>query len=188
MESKVQRIPSHRNIQRPGIMEPRIHVETRYIPPAEMAVPALAVQITRLVDTYMLWVGTTDVEEKDVHNAPSQGCLGRDWACAMPSKDTVSSAVLTLIVRQLNFCTVAHLRWPWLKSSIPGAATSLYRSSSSDAALSMSQRLARRFKKQIFLSIDMPPSLGSTGQEGKLLLAIERGVGDILRSYERPAM
>lgn len=48
--------------------------------------------------------------------------------------------------------------------------------------MSTSARAARRFKKQIFLSIDMPPSLGSMGQEGKLLLAIERALVDILRS------
>lgn len=43
---------------------------------------------------------------------------------------------------------------------------------------------ARRFKKQIFLSIDVPPSLGSMGQEGKLLLAIERALVDNLKSHE----
>ncbi|KAI0358375.1 hypothetical protein OH77DRAFT_1502304 [Trametes cingulata] len=138
-------------------VEPRIHVDTRYFPPAELALPALAVQTTRLVDTYMLWVGTTDVEPDQVGMAPLQGCLAKDWACAMPARDT---------------------------SGTPPAATPLYRSSSSEAALSMAQRLARRFKKQIFLSIDMPPSLGSMGQEGKLLLAIERAVVDCLKSHE----
>ena len=44
--------------------------------------------------------------------------------------------------------------------------------------------VARRFKKQIFLSIDMPPTLGSMGQEGKLLLAIERAVVDTVKSHE----
>ena len=71
-------------------MESRIQVETRYVPSAEVGLPALAVQITRLVDTYMLWVGTTDSEEDAVQNAPLQGCLGKDWACAMPSKELVS--------------------------------------------------------------------------------------------------
>ncbi|TFK93714.1 hypothetical protein K466DRAFT_511009 [Polyporus arcularius HHB13444] len=135
--------------------QPRIHVETRYIPSAELAVPALAVQITRLVDTVMIWAGTTDSEPEEVHNAPLQGCLSKDWACAMPPREP---------------------------SGTSAAATSLYRSSSSDAALSMAQRLARRFKKQIFLSIDVPPSLGSMGQEGKLMLAIERALVDVLRS------
>ncbi|EIW63366.1 uncharacterized protein TRAVEDRAFT_113826 [Trametes versicolor FP-101664 SS1] len=140
-------------------IESRIHVDTRYFPSAELAVPALAVQTTRLVDTYMLWVGTTDVEPDQAETAPLQGCLAKDWACAMPVRQTV-------------------------RPSTPAAATPLYRSSSSEAALSMAQRLARRFKKQIFLSIDVPPSLGSMGQEGKLLLAIERALVDNLKSHE----
>ncbi|KAI0663560.1 hypothetical protein C8Q70DRAFT_950927 [Cubamyces menziesii] len=138
-------------------LQPRIHVDTRYFPPADLALPALAVQTTRLVDTYMLWVGTTDVDQEQIENAPLQGCLAKDWACAMPARETPGT---------------------------PAAATPLYRSSSSEAALSMAQRLARRFKKQIFLSIDMPPSLGSMGQEGKLLLAIERAVVDTVKSHE----
>ncbi|KAI8993076.1 hypothetical protein BD414DRAFT_412819 [Trametes punicea] len=138
-------------------MHPRIQIDTRHFPPADLALPALAVQTTRLVDTYMLWVGTTDVEPEQVASAPLQGCLAKDWACAMPARDT---------------------------SGTPAAATPLYRSSSSEAALSMAQRIARRFKKQIFLSIDMPPSLGSMGQEGKLLLAIERALVDTLKLHE----
>ncbi|KAI0823755.1 hypothetical protein BC628DRAFT_1383201 [Trametes gibbosa] len=137
--------------------EPRIQVDTQYFPSAEHALPALAVQTTRLVDSYMLWVGTTDVEPDQVGTAPLQGSLAKDWACAMPVRETPGT---------------------------PAAATSLYRSSSSEAALSMAQRLARRFKKQIFLSIDMPPSLGSLGQEGKILLAIERALVDSLKSHE----
>ncbi|OSD06812.1 hypothetical protein PYCCODRAFT_1431003 [Trametes coccinea BRFM310] len=141
----------------PAAIQPRIHVDTRYFPPAGLGLPALAVQTTRLVDTYMLWVGTTDVEPELIANAPLQGCLAKDWACAMPAREM---------------------------SGTPPAATPLYRTSSSEASLSMAQRLARRFKKQIFLSIDMPPSLGSMGQEGKLLLAIERAVVETLKSHE----
>ena len=71
-------------------MQPRIRVETRYFPPAEPALPALALQITRLVNTCMLWVGTTEVEAENVQKAPLQGSLSKDWACAMPMRDTVS--------------------------------------------------------------------------------------------------
>ena len=71
-------------------MQPRTHVETRYVPSSEPALPALAVQTTRLVDTYMLWVGTTDLEQEAVGNAPLQGCLSKDWACAMPARESVS--------------------------------------------------------------------------------------------------
>jgi hypothetical protein len=47
-------------------------------------------QIICLVDSYMIWVGTTcDIQDGQVEGcaelAPLQGRLGRDWACAMPS-------------------------------------------------------------------------------------------------------
>ncbi len=71
-------------------MQPQIRVETRYFPPAEPALPPLAVQITRLVETRMLWVGTTELEAEDVQKAPLQGSLAKDWACAMPTRDIVS--------------------------------------------------------------------------------------------------
>ena len=112
-------------------------------------------------------------------------------------------------------CTHRHAYAPF-KLGTSAAGTSLYRSSGSDTALTIAQRLgdipallardrrtdhrrcahgtdwhsrsfsdaARRFKKQIFLSIDVPPSLGSMGLEGKLLLAIERAGVDVLRSDE----
>ena len=63
-----------------------------------------------------------------------------------------------------------------LTTALPAAAAPGPRDGSSDTA--------RRFKKQIFLSIDVAPSLGSMGQEGKLLLAIERAVVDVLRADE----
>ena len=42
----------------------------------------------------MLWVGTTELEAEDVHKAPLQGLLAKDWACAMPIRDTVSPVAL----------------------------------------------------------------------------------------------
>ncbi|KAH9839478.1 uncharacterized protein C8Q71DRAFT_749653 [Rhodofomes roseus] len=137
--------------------QPIITVETKLVPPSDPTLPALAVQVTRLLDSYMLWIGTTDEAAEDVQNALLQGHIARDWACAMP-------------LGNLN---------------VPPAATSLYRSSSSDAALSMSQRLARRFKKQIFLSIDLPPGFDSMGQGQKLILAVEKAVVETLREVER---
>ncbi len=61
-------------------------------------------------------------------------------------------------------CNYVTTHWHMLQwSAIPGLA-------------------ARRFKKQIFLSIDVPPSLGSMGQEGRLLLAIERAAVEVLKA------
>ncbi|KAH9949600.1 hypothetical protein B0H21DRAFT_727593 [Amylocystis lapponica] len=137
---------------------PSIRVHTTFIPPSDVSLPALAVQTTQLVDSYMLWVGTTEQPPEEVHKAPSLGFLSKDWACAMPARDS--------------------------NANIPPAATSLLRSSSSDVALSMAQRLARRFKKQIFLSIDVPPSFLSMGQGAKLIFAVEKAVVDTLKAME----
>lgn len=68
-----------------------IDVSTKYIAPAEAALPALAVHITRLVDSYMIWVGATEETAETVGDAPRTGSLCGDWACAMPS--TPGSAV-----------------------------------------------------------------------------------------------
>lgn len=40
---------------------------------------------------------------------------------------------------------------------------------------------AKRFKKQIFLSIDVPPSFQTLGQEAKLMLAMEKALVDTLK-------
>lgn len=45
---------------------------------------------------------------------------------------------------------------------------------------------ARRFKKQVFLSIDLPPRFDSMGQGQKLLLAVEKAVVETLEDMERP--
>jgi hypothetical protein len=65
-------------------MVPTIGVELRYIQTSESSLPGLALQITRLVDSYMLWIGTTEEPADVVHKAPLGGNLTRDWACAMP--------------------------------------------------------------------------------------------------------
>jgi proteasome assembly chaperone 4 len=91
---------------------------------------------------------------------------------------------------------------------VPGAATTIYRSSSSDVSLSMAQRLgeacpvqgcrpkcllylswpfvpaARRFKQQIFLAVDVPPSFMALGDGPRLIMAVEKAVVDVLKSLE----
>jgi hypothetical protein len=63
---------------------PSISIETKYIRPEDDSLPGLAIQITWLVDSYMLWVSTTEGVAENVWKAPLQGSLCRDWACAMP--------------------------------------------------------------------------------------------------------
>ena len=61
-----------------------VQVHTKYIAPSEKTLPPLALQITQLVGSYMIWVGITEEPAEKAEIAPSQGSLLRDWACAMP--------------------------------------------------------------------------------------------------------
>ncbi|GLB37582.1 putative proteasome assembly chaperone 4 [Lyophyllum shimeji] len=136
-----------------------ISVEVKYLTPSDPSLPALALQVTRLVDSYMLWIGTTEVPLNDVDKAATQSSLCKDWACAMPPR-------------------VAG-------GAIP--ATSLFRSAESDVALSMAQRLAKRFGKQVFLSVDVPSTFLNIGQGPKLLLDAEKGIVTTLLEIEQPS-
>ena len=64
-----------------------ISVETRHISPSDSSLPALALQVTRLVDSYVLWIGTTELLPDEVQKAPLYGRFARDLACAMPAVD-----------------------------------------------------------------------------------------------------
>ncbi|KAI5123064.1 hypothetical protein M0805_000498 [Coniferiporia weirii] len=133
-----------------------IETEIKYFAPSDDSTPALVVQSTRLVNSYMLWVGSTEAGPSEAQRAPLGGSLCRDWACAMPPTS----------------------------SAVPASASSLFRTPSSDVALSMAQRLARRFKKQIFLSIDLPSSSIAMGHGPKLVQEAERRVVERLRELE----
>ena len=74
-----------------------VNVSSYYIPPANPSSPALAFQVTSLVDSYMIWAGTTEGNAQDVDSAASQGRLTQEWACAMPDVKvliTFNSSVL----------------------------------------------------------------------------------------------
>ena len=45
--------------------------------------PPIVVQVTELVDSYMIWVGVDDVGGT-AEDAVARGRLAKDWACAMP--------------------------------------------------------------------------------------------------------
>jgi len=75
-------------------MSAAISIETKYLPSSESSLPALVLQVTRLVDSYMLWIGPTDAAPEDVSKAPLLGNLARDWACAMPA---ITVCVLVLL-------------------------------------------------------------------------------------------
>lgn len=72
-----------------------IQVWTRFVPPAEPTQPALAVEITRLVDSYMVWVGVTAETAETVGDAARSGSLCKDWACAMSGTVSIAGAELS---------------------------------------------------------------------------------------------
>ncbi|KAF8973101.1 hypothetical protein BDZ97DRAFT_652432 [Flammula alnicola] len=133
-------------------------VQVKILGASDPSLPPLVLQITQMVDTYMLWIGAA--ESKTSFGNGEQAVLGgklcKDWACAMPPR----------------------------VSGGPSAATSLFRSSSSDVALPMAQRLAKRFQKQIFLSVDIPAGFVSLGQGQKLVLDAEKGIVATLKEIE----
>ena len=63
-----------------------IEVKTRYFPATSEGIPAFALQITKLIDSYMLWIGVTDRTAEDVEGAAEKGKLSKDWVCAMPPR------------------------------------------------------------------------------------------------------
>lgn len=75
-------LSSSRN--RPRWSMASISVETKYFPSSGVSSPALALQVTCLVDSYMLWMGVTEELEENSNRATLQGHFGKDWAVSMP--------------------------------------------------------------------------------------------------------
>ena len=91
-----------------------MNVSFHYIPPLDSSSPALAFQVTSLVDSYMIWAGITEGNADDVHTAASKGRLTQEWACAMPSLKvliTVNSLVsyLSFIMPKVLCSTFWHV-------------------------------------------------------------------------------
>ncbi|KAJ4483252.1 hypothetical protein J3R30DRAFT_3447207 [Lentinula aciculospora] len=109
-----------------------ISTQVHYIASDNPSIPAFVLQVTQMVDSYMLWASPTELSEGNVERASMSGSLCRDWACAMPPK----------------------------AGTINTAGTSIFRTSNSDSSISMAQRLTKRFGKQVFLSIDIQSYAG----------------------------
>ncbi|KAG8753383.1 hypothetical protein FRC12_011562 [Ceratobasidium sp. 428] len=146
--------------------------------------------ITHLVDSYFIWVGGTAEKLDSPSSVPTSarsiladnelggpdqavevdtvgsfvaqvmqgGLVAKDWACAMPSRQSPSQTL----------------------------GTSLFRSGDSDESLAISQRLARRFQKQILLSLDVPIGVKSSGQTSFFLLQVEKHLLETLKSFNTP--
>jgi len=70
------------NFSFPAIMT--IAVTTHYVSPSDSSSPALAFQVTSMVNSYMVWGGIAQGTPEEVESAASNGRLAQDWACAMP--------------------------------------------------------------------------------------------------------
>lgn len=73
-----------------------IKVQVKIIGANDPASPPLVLQVTQMVNTYMLWIGAVE-NISDIgagENAVLSGNLCKDWACAMPAtivRDSVAS-------------------------------------------------------------------------------------------------
>ena len=73
-----------------------IKVQVQIIGANDPASPPMVLQVTQMVDTYMLWIGAVE-NISDIgagENAVLSGNLCKDWACAMPPttvRDSVAS-------------------------------------------------------------------------------------------------
>lgn len=65
---------------------PPITITTRYLASKTPGLPALVLQVTQLVDSYMVWVGISDGGPEAKERTVAQGQLCRDWAVAMPPR------------------------------------------------------------------------------------------------------
>ncbi|PBK91491.1 hypothetical protein ARMGADRAFT_1013906, partial [Armillaria gallica] len=75
-----------------------ISVETKYVAPSDGSETGFVVQITKMVDSYMVWVGSTGKENEVV-----QGRLCRDWAYAMPATKIGGEPSGTSLFRSNNW-------------------------------------------------------------------------------------
>ena len=83
-----------------AVASSRIHVETKYLPPDQPYLPALSLQVTQLVSSYMVWIGATEESAENADLAPLRGFLLRDWACAMPPSENVSADTVHVYLTQ----------------------------------------------------------------------------------------
>ena len=116
-----------------------ISVETKYFPSSVASSPALALQVTCLVDSYMLWIGVTEELEENASRAILRGHLGKDWAVSMPPWKVRTSRNKGIDwLQQGNSLSALH------HQTLPATGSQLLRSSSSDMALSIAKRLGER--------------------------------------------
>ncbi|KIY43284.1 hypothetical protein FISHEDRAFT_78629 [Fistulina hepatica ATCC 64428] len=109
----------------------------------------IQLQITRLVGTYMVWAGV---------------CENGGGVNAGPTEEDTDMPL------GIN----GNLALDWACAMPSGSATPLFRSQTVEStAFSTAQRLAKRFKKQFFVSVDsIPPTLAFEAEKA-IVIAIK---------------
>ncbi|KZO93075.1 hypothetical protein CALVIDRAFT_566795 [Calocera viscosa TUFC12733] len=160
---------------------PKIRTTAYRFPPSLPSGPTFGLQVTQLTGTYVLWVGVLPSGSEELAVLPQldplrdeegggsggevggggeEAKLGRDWAVGMPPR-----------------------------GSLPPVGTQLLRSSGDDLALPLAQRLARRFGKQVFLSVDVGDltaggMMGMGAEGARVVMDVERGLVRVLQALE----
>ncbi|KAG9031780.1 hypothetical protein FRB95_002320 [Tulasnella sp. JGI-2019a] len=183
-------------------MTPSITVRSYYYPPLDNSpgATALVVQVTTLINSYMIWVGSCE-EISGAESGSSSQSQPKSAVSAQPKSsladdsENIHLADLQLVdlpgkeddprvleaIRNGRFSKDWACAMPAINPGMHIASTPLFRSNESDITLAMAQRLARRWKKQVFLSADLPPKFE---QGSRLLLELEKRVLESIRRVE----
>lgn len=65
-------------------MADTVTIYTEYVAPSQAGMRGVAIQVIELVDSYMIWMGGTELPPEEVGKAIGQGRLCKEWACGVP--------------------------------------------------------------------------------------------------------
>ncbi|KAI7937481.1 hypothetical protein MJO29_014796 [Puccinia striiformis f. sp. tritici] len=107
--------------------------------------PDFLFHFTRLTQSMLIWIGTVSSDNSGCHQLSAEdACLAKDWSCAVPPS-----------------------------TSFPALSTRLNSSKPADAfSQALAQKIAQRFKIQVFVSIDLPASI--LGSDSHIKFELEK--------------
>ncbi|CEL60967.1 hypothetical protein RSOLAG1IB_04206 [Rhizoctonia solani AG-1 IB] len=145
--------------------------------------------ITHLIDSYFIWVGGTVERPNSLQAPPPQvgGSLLADNEVNQQEATPSSRSIEILIAQAMQAGSMAKdfsCAMSTTQVSTPALGVPIFRSRDSDESLAVSQRLARRFKKQIFLSLDIPSLIKTSGQTSYFMSQVEKHLLTTLKLFE----
>ncbi|CAE6415249.1 unnamed protein product [Rhizoctonia solani] len=163
-------------------------VTSRYAPSDSEGGHHIVSHITHLIDSYFIWVGGT-VERPDSLQAPPPQAGGLLADDEVNQQDSIpdSRSVEVLVAQAMQTGSLAKdfsCAMLTTQVSTPALGVPIFRSRDSDESLALSQRLARRFKKQIFLSLDIPVLIKTSGQTSYFMSQVEKHLLITLKSFD----